>query len=245
MIIVPIGKDILDFENYAISRMDEKKKPGFGLLLDFLDREDFLVDRFGLHDDDRDDGTIVRPFADPGDLIDDVHTFGDASEGGVVAVEEEVIRVADEELATRGIGIHRPGHRDDAALMGEGVIDPIGPEFAFDGVARSSGAVAARASALDHETFDDAVEGQSVIETLGNEGGEIIRGYRRRFAVEFDLDVAVVFDVENDHFLCPFLFLIIEDDVFVRVSHFRMRPDLDRHRGANMAEVDIHEDRFA
>ena len=54
-------------------------------------------------------------------------------------------------------------------------------------------------------------------------------------AVEFDLDVAVVFDVENDHFISPFLFLIIEDDVFVRVSHFRMRPDLDRHRGADMA----------
>jgi hypothetical protein len=93
--------------------------------------------------------------------------FDHAAKGGVVAIEEAIVFIADEELAARAIGIGRAGHRDDAPLMRKLVgRKAVGGEFAFDAIARSTRATMPWVAALNHEAFDDAVKGESIIETL-------------------------------------------------------------------------------
>ena len=79
---------------------------------------------------------------DGSNLIDDIHAFDDVTESGILAIKEEVILIADEELGTCAIRIHGTGHRDDATLMGELVVDAVRAEFAFDGISWATGAVA-------------------------------------------------------------------------------------------------------
>src|SRR5688500_15780714 len=88
-----------------------------------------------------------------------VVTFDQLTEGGVLAVEEFCVGEANEKLAAGRVGVLRTGHGDDAAHVRFFV------ELGFYFVTRAAGAdhrvvfFAERVAALDHEAFDDAVEG--------------------------------------------------------------------------------------
>ena len=72
----------------------------------------------------------------------------------------------DEELGTCGVRVHRAGHRENALGMCQIILETVVGELSLDAVSRAAHSVSVRASALDHEAFDHAVEDQSVIESL-------------------------------------------------------------------------------
>jgi hypothetical protein len=85
--------------------------------------------------------------------------------------------------------------------MGESISDAVFAEFAFDAIARATAPDAIGIAALNHEIFDDAVKGQSIIETLVYQLHEVGTGVRRILVIELDFDIAKVFDRENNHVL--------------------------------------------
>ena len=128
-----------------------------------------------------------------GDLLDPLAAGDDLAEGGVLAVEELGVAVADEELAAGRIRMLGTGHGDHAA----GVRAVV--ELGLHLVARVAGAGDAlgagfgvRATALDHEALDHAVERGAVVETVGGELLEILDRLRGNLRPELDLDVSVV-----------------------------------------------------
>jgi hypothetical protein len=121
------------------------------------------------------------------------------AESGVTAIEEGIVFIANEELAARAVGIVGPGHRDDAPLVRKGIGNAVFLEFAFDAVARSAIAAAIRIAALDHEAFDDAMKGQAVIKAFIHQLDKVRAGVRRRLVIQLNLNIAKVFDRENNH----------------------------------------------
>ena len=153
-----------------------------------------FFDPLGFFDDDRGQRTIGRTFFDRGDLVHDIHTLDDLAERGILAIEPRVIRVADEELAARGIRVAGTGHRDGSAHVRSLVVHAVRAEFALDVVAGAAGPGAKGAPALDHEALDDAMEGQSVIEAFLHELLEILGADGRVFMVRLDFDLAEALD---------------------------------------------------
>ena len=83
--------------------------------------------------------------------------------------------------------------------MGQSVGHAVVDELALDGLTAVAVAVAQRVTALHHEAFDDAVEGQSVIEAAVGKLGKVGHRNRSGVAVQIQLDGAVI--LQND--LCP------------------------------------------
>ena len=127
-----------------------------------------------------------------GDFFQHVVAFDQFAEGGVLAVEESWVAVADEKLGASRIGIIRARHGEHTAFVGAFV------EFRFDLVAGAAGApviflariFCQRVAALDHETFDDAVKTGAVVKTFLGEGLEILDRLRGDVRPEFDDHVA-------------------------------------------------------
>jgi hypothetical protein len=125
------------------------------------------------------------------DFFEHVVAFDQFAEGGVLMVQLSRIAVADEKLASGGIGILGTGHGDHAANVGMVV------EFRGDFVAGIAGAphgflrriFGEGIAALDHEAFDDAVETGSIVKTFFREVGEIFdvtgRDIRPKFENHF------------------------------------------------------------
>ena len=72
----------------------------------------------------------------------------------------------DEELGACGVRVHRAGHGENALRVRQIILETVVGELALDTVSRTTHSVAVRASALDHESLDHAVEDQSIIESL-------------------------------------------------------------------------------
>ena len=128
---------------------------------------------------------------DIGDFLQDVFAGDDFAEGGIFVIQERRITVTNEELAPGAIGIGRPGHGEDA--LGVRTVIKLG----FDLVARAAGAglafaagLSVRATALDHEAFDDAVESGLIVKSFAGELQEVVDGARGDFGPEFDSHVA-------------------------------------------------------
>jgi len=93
--------------------------------------------------------------------------------------------------------------------------DTVRRELSFDLIARSAGAVAARAAALDHKARNNSVKGQTVIEFLACELLKIFYGNRRDFGIKFSPHHITVF-----HFHYKLLHVILRSfKVFVLVCH--------------------------
>ena len=107
-----------------------------------------------------------------GDAIHDIHALDDLTEGGVLAVQMGGGLVHQEELAAGGVGVHGTGHGQNAAVVLELVLEAVGGELAGDGVAGATHAGAVGAAALDHEAGNDAMEDQTVIIALVDQGDE-------------------------------------------------------------------------
>ena len=104
------------------------------------------------------------------DLVHHLNALGHFAKAGVHAIKVcgAFAAVAHEELGSASV-LASMGHGKDAAIMA--LIAASG--FALDGPARSAGAGALRAAALNHEVREDAVEGESVIEAALGELAEV------------------------------------------------------------------------
>ena len=71
-----------------------------------------------------------------------------------------------EELGTCGVRVHGAGHGENALGMCQIILKTVMGELTLDAVSRTAHSVAVRASALDHEAFNYAVEDQSIVESL-------------------------------------------------------------------------------
>ena len=80
----------------------------------------------------------------------------------------------DEELAAGRVRMHGAGHGNDTWLMFQIVLKPVLIKFPFDAVARAAHTVTVGATALNHKTVNNAVEGQVVIEPFFHQGNKIV-----------------------------------------------------------------------
>src|SRR3989475_3523612 len=125
------------------------------------------------------------------DAVHVLHAGDGASKHGVVSVEMGRGAVADVELAARGVGVLAPRHRDAAAHV------LLRVELGGDRVARTAGALAFGAAALDDEVRDDAVEGEPVVEPPLGERHKVRDGRWRVLWEELDPDLAPL--LERDY----------------------------------------------
>ena len=107
------------------------------------------------------------------DTVYHVHSFDHLAERGVASVKMRSRLVHDEELAAAGIGMHSPCHGKYAGGMRQIVGYAVLGKLAFDRVAGTAHTGSVGASALDHETIDDAMEDQAVIEAFFYKADEI------------------------------------------------------------------------
>ena len=102
-----------------------------------------------------------------GDSVHNIHSLYDLSERSIIPVQVRRRLMHDEELGTGRIRIVGTCHRKYARRVLQRVIlIAIAPELSLDGISGTAHAGSLRISALDHESGDDAVEDQSVIEAL-------------------------------------------------------------------------------
>jgi hypothetical protein len=127
------------------------------------------------------------------DLVDHLHAGHDLAEHRVAVavarvglVEEGVVLHVDEELCRGGIGVHRAGHREGAAHVGQAAA-------AFQRDRRAGGLLAhvrLHPATLDHEVLDHAVEDGAVVVAGLDVLDEVVDGLGRLGAVKLDNDVA-------------------------------------------------------
>ena len=112
------------------------------------------------------------------------------AEAGVLAVKVGAVLVDDEELGGGAVWDAGAGHGDGAAGVEQGIVVAVGLEFADDGVCLLGNG----GTALHHETLDDPVEGQAVVEAASGQLHEVIHGDGRGFVIQLHGDGAVVTD---------------------------------------------------
>ena len=104
--------------------------------------------------------------------------------------------------------MHGSGHGQDARCVSQIVLDAVLGELSLDGVARSAGSGALGAAALNHEAVDNAVEIQSVIETLLHEADEIVDCVGGDFRIKLRFDDIAIFNFNGNYrILCHNVFL--------------------------------------
>ena len=131
---------------------------------------------------------------------DGIHHFdalGDIAEHRIAAVKECGVLMDDEELGAGAVGVLGAGHGDGASGVAEGVVDAVLGKLALDFCIGAAGAVAQRIAALDHEAFNDAVEGQAVVEAGFGKGDEVCNADGGGTAVQLKGDAAVVFYLDD------------------------------------------------
>lgn len=118
--------------------------------------------------------------------IDDVLPLGGFTEDGVLAVEVWRRTVSDEKLGAVGVwtGI---SHGEDAGL----VVTTVRLALTLELVAGVPSAISIRASALNHEVGNDAVEGQSIVKSTRGEVQEGANGDGCIIGEEGEVDVAL------------------------------------------------------
>lgn len=92
------------------------------------------------------------------DRVDDILSLGGLSKDGVLAVEVRSGKVRDEKLRAVGVG-SGVGHGEDAGF----VVATVGFAFALELIAGATRAGSGRATTLNHEVRNDAVEVESVV----------------------------------------------------------------------------------
>ena len=108
----------------------------------------------------------------------------------------------DEELTGSGIREHGPGHGKNPAFMKQGIFDAVGGEFPFDGIIQML-ALQIAPSALNHESFDDAVEDEPSIKAGVHELDEVGAGVGGGVPIQFRLHHAIIFYGDANHVSKP------------------------------------------
>jgi hypothetical protein len=93
---------------------------------------------------------------------------------------------ANKKLGAGGIGILRSSHRQNAGLMRRRI------ELRFDLIPRAACARPLRASALDHESFDDSMKNYTVIKADLSQAQEILDMTRGQVRQEVEPNLAFV-----------------------------------------------------
>ena len=139
-------------------------------------------------------GFSVTPFASAGDLRDalhHVHAFGDAAEGGILAVERRLRRHADEELAAVAVGlVGNADGGDDAALVLE-VAESRRQQVQAAGAPEVPGGLRIleqRVAALDDAVGHHAVEGAAIVVALARELDELLHVLGRFVGRKFETE---------------------------------------------------------
>ncbi len=133
------------------------------------------------------------------DLVNGFHTRDDLAECGVLTVKMRRVGVHNKELRGCGVGVKRPRHRDNAARVLYSVIPAVCAELSLDVFLCAAHTVAERVAALDHKAGDDSMEGETVVESLGNELLKVLYGDGRRVGIKLYLDPCAVFHFNNYH----------------------------------------------
>ena len=141
-------------------------------------------------------------------LIYHIHALNDLTESGIRAIQVRTGFVHDEELAACGIGMHSSCHRQNAFGMFQIIGHTVGSELTLDAVAGAAHTGAIGTSALDHETADDTVEDQTIIEMLADQADKIVNGFRCNFGIKLAFDhTAILHGNSNNRILCHNNFL--------------------------------------
>lgn len=109
-------------------------------------------------EDDRGSGFVTGTCGGGGDGVHDIHPIDDFAKDGVAVVEPRGGFVGDKELATVGVGA-RVCHAQHAGT----IVLERGVELVSELVTGATCACTERATALDHEVFDDAVKSKAVV----------------------------------------------------------------------------------
>ena len=199
---------IIHEENYFVNdKLHEKAEvfQNFGFLCLI-----YNADRFNQGLVFCEDGTVIINHGRiTADGIDYFHAGSDPAESGIFAIKAFQIHIRcfmnNEKLRGCRVMGHFSGdavigifaearHRDDTSDMHDGVMNAVCGKFTFDGLIGAAGAVTIRVTALDHETAHDAVEGDTVIETVFNKPQKIFNGFRSDGFVECEGNYAVILD---------------------------------------------------
>lgn len=161
--------------------------------------------RFGLvHADGFEDHNIlvrlvVTIFGRRSNFVDNLHSRNDFAESGIIAIEESIVFIANEELAACAVRILGPRHRNHPSFMREIIFDAVTFKFAFDRIIRSARANTIGIAALNHKAFNNPMENQAIVKALVDQIDEISASVRRIFVVQFKLDIAEILDRKNYH----------------------------------------------
>src|SRR6266508_424947 len=154
----------------------------------------FLISRDQLKTLALDDPHRLHPLALL-DLVDVLHAGRHLPEHGVVVVEVRLGAVRDVELAPGGVRMLRARHGERAADV------LLLVELGLDLVSRPARAVALGVAALHDEPRHDAVELQSVVESLLRERHEVLDGLRRVLGEELDGDLPALLERDDGSLL--------------------------------------------
>ena len=99
----------------------------------------------------------------------------------------------DEELASGTVRHHGTSHGKNTGGMFQIIFETILIELSFDGIAGTAHTGSVRASALDHETFDHAMEDQTIIVAFLYQTDEVVDGVRSNLRIQLCFDDAAIF----------------------------------------------------
>jgi hypothetical protein len=126
------------------------------------------------------------------DLVDMLHAGHDAAEHRIFAVHRHARHEHDVELAVGAVRLLGPRHRDGAAQVRQ--IVELGGQVRQVGRAVAG---AQRIAALGHEAFDDAVEGEAVVEAAAGQRLDPLDMAGRVVRAQLDHHAAAVRQVQD------------------------------------------------
>ena len=112
------------------------------------------------------------------DTVYFIHTFDYFTECCISAIQMWSVFVHDEELAACRVRMHGTCHGDYARFMFQIVLETILVELAADAVARAAHTVAVWTTALNHESVDYTMEGQTIVEAFVYQMNEVVYSVR-------------------------------------------------------------------
>ena len=130
------------------------------------------------------------------DCIDNFHSGDHTAERRILTIQMGRFLVHDEELRTGAVVRLRARHGQNTALVRNIIGKAVCRKFALNLFLRTAHAVAHRIAALNHETLDDAVKSQTIIEALIHQLHEVCNGDRRGISVQLSSDRAIVLNVD-------------------------------------------------
>ena len=152
--------------------------------------------------------TVLTVGLDLGDSVDHVHAGSDLAEGCILAIQMLGILMHDKELAACGVGGGGTGHAQNTALVLQIVLDAVEEKFALNAVAGATHAGALGAATLNHETGDDAVKDQAVIEVSAAQIDEVCNALGCLLGIQFALDDTAVFHGDLKSRICHFISIL-------------------------------------